>query len=165
MRCLILGLVLLGACRPEGDTGADPVGGVCISGETWTGGDRESPLMHPGVACIECHSSRGEGPSFAAAGTVYTEVDEPDDCNGIDAVTVVITDADGVETALETNAAGNFMARSGVVSFAFPITAKVVMNGLERQMASAVSTGDCNSCHTPEGENGAPGRIYAPEAP
>src|SRR5215208_1118410 len=37
----------------------------CSSGRQWTGGDRESPEMHPGGACIDCHSRDDEGPRFA----------------------------------------------------------------------------------------------------
>jgi predicted CXXCH cytochrome family protein len=29
-------------------------------------------------------------------------------------------------------------------------------------MSGAVTAGDCNSCHTEQGANGAPGRIMAP---
>ena len=36
----------------------------------WTVGDRESPEMHPGRSCIDCHA-KGEGPRFLVAGTVY----------------------------------------------------------------------------------------------
>ena len=43
-----------------------------------------------------------------------------------------------------------------------PFRAKVVFAGKERSMGTAQSTGDCNSCHTATGANGAPGRIVLP---
>ena len=39
----------------------------------------------------------------------------------------------------------------------------VVTDGVKtRQMQGTVTSGDCNSCHTVNGTNGAPGRIMAP---
>lgn len=131
---------------------------VCTSGKNWTGGNRESPLMHPGVACINCHSS-GEGPRFRIAGTVYPTGHEPDDCDGATAAAVEVTDANGKVTSLAVNAAGNFYTQAAV---AFPIHVAVVANGARRAMASSPPTGDCNSCHTQNGANQAPGRIALP---
>lgn len=134
---------------------------MCSSEEQWTRGNRESPLMHPGGACIGCHS-RGEGPSFSLAGTVYPTAHEPDDCNGVEGandVHIVITDANGDTLMLSVNAAGNFFSSTRI---ALPFHAKVVTLGQERAMAAAQMTGDCNSCHTESGQNGAPGRIMLP---
>jgi mono/diheme cytochrome c family protein len=133
---------------------------TCSSGTRWTGGDRESPLMHPGAACISCHA-RGEGPRFTLAGTVYQTGHEPNDCNGTSAkgVSVVITDAKGVDHTLAPNAAGNFFV-SGTI--AKPYKAKLTYAGRTRAMASSQTDGDCNSCHTESGDKGAPGRLMLP---
>jgi len=131
---------------------------TCTSGTTWRSGT--GPTMRPGEACISCHSSSG-GPSLAVAGTVYPTAHEPDDCNGAgnaDAV-VVITDANGQEHMLSVNQAGNFTLSD---TLALPYTAKVVVGSASRAMGSSKSTGDCNSCHTQSGSNGAPGRIVLP---
>ena len=69
--------------HPPPDSGVDagaPVV-VCTSGTTWAGGDHGSAVMHPGEACIACHTT-DHGPKFAAAGTVFPTSHEPDDCNG-----------------------------------------------------------------------------------
>jgi hypothetical protein len=137
---------------------------VCTSGNTWTGGDDGSSRMHPGMACISCHSQTGgEAPLFALAGTVYPTAHEPDDCYGggsaISGAQVVITDANGATITLTPNSAGNFSSRAAI---ALPFRAKVVRNGAERAMAAAQSDGDCNGCHTVDGANGAPGRIFVP---
>ncbi|MDB4991466.1 MAG: hypothetical protein JWN04_6644 [Myxococcaceae bacterium] len=97
------------------------------SKKMWTGGDRGSPLMHPSDACISCHS-RGEGPTFAFAGTLYPSAHEPTDCNGSSAsgANVIITDARGSDHTLTPNAAGNFYL-SG--SFKKPYSAKLVYQG------------------------------------
>jgi hypothetical protein len=147
---------------PAGDcaTGSGTFGGptVCTSGTTWTGGNRESPVMHPGVACISCHAS-GEGPRFRIAGTVYPTGHEPNDCNGATSATIEVTDAGGKVTSLSVNAAGNFFTQAAV---AFPIHVAVVANGMRRSMSGAPPTGDCNTCHTQDGANLAPGRIALP---
>jgi len=149
-----------GDASPNGDAGLDPYGTPvkCSSGSTWSGGEG-SPEMHPGLACIACHA-RGEGPRFAVAGTVFPTAHEPDDCYGASSsVTVVITDSAGKVLDLTTNGAGNFSYRG---TLSLPYTAKVAVNGQERAMGTAQTTGDCNSCHTVTGANGAPGRIMAP---
>lgn len=152
-----------GTCTtPVAGNGAYNGPTVCTSGTYWTGGDRESSSMHPGAACVSCHSQRGEGPR-GIAGTVFPTAHEPDDCNGApgsSGVTVVITDANGVVTTLKVNGAGNFYSKRS--SIALPYTAKVVSGSKVRVMATAQTNTDCNSCHTEGGTSGAPGRIVAP---
>ena len=45
---------------------------------------------------------------------------------------------------------------------AFPIRARVIVNGTVREMMGTVLIGDCNSCHTQDGTSSAPGRIALP---
>lgn len=134
---------------------------TCTSNSTWTLGTHKSPDMEPGHACITCHTQQG-GPSFNVGGTVYPTGHEPDDCNGSPAggAVVTITDARGVvATFTASNVSGNFR---GSTALTFPITARVTFNGKTRAMVTAVSTGDCNSCHTQAGSSAAPGRITLP---
>lgn len=157
------------AGTPTGDCSAPPEPGpfdgptVCTSSTTWTGGDRESPLMHPGRACIACHaverSHDDDAPKFRVAGTVFPTGHEPDDCNGAASATVEVTDATGAVTTLPVNAAGNFFTSAALAS---PIHVAVVANGKRRAMSGSPPTGDCNSCHTQDGANLAPGRIALP---
>lgn len=133
---------------------------ICTSNAFWKGDEEdESPEMHPGGPCITCHSKEG-GRAYRVAGTVYPTLHEPLDCNGVKTpVVVVITDARGIETKLTTNAVGNFFTTRNVKA---PYKVKVVANGKERVMAGSATAGDCNSCHTEQGVNGAPGRVMAP---
>lgn len=149
---------------PQGSCGA-PDGGnpfdvpaVCSSGQTWSGG--ENARMHPGRACISCHSS-GEGPSYSIAGTVYPTAHEPNDCNSsnLAGVTVQITDNSAHVITLTPNNVGNFYYQS---SLSLPYFAEVLSQGNNRAMSSTQTSGDCNLCHTPTGANGAPGRIIPP---
>jgi hypothetical protein len=99
------------------------------------------------------------GPKYAIAGTAYPSAHEPNDCNGVSGGQIVITDANGQTITLATNSVGNFFYQGTI---ALPYHAKVVQNGAERVMASTATSGDCNSCHTPDGTGGAPGRIMLP---
>ena len=141
--------------------GAACGGAICTSGATWTGGNRESPLMNPGTACIQCHDSGNEAPRFSIAGTVYPTVHEPDLCNGSSAagVQIVITGADGRTLTLSLNSAGNFFSQ---IAVALPYQAAVITAAGERAMTARQTSGDCNGCHTQAGANGAPGRIMVP---
>ena len=136
---------------------------VCTSQAYWTGGDKGSELMHPGGTCLACHTLDRHAPKYAVAGTVYPTSREPDDCNGQSGetgITVVITDASGKQLPpIPVNGVGNFYYEGTIAG---PYQVKVVSNGRETKMSAAPASGDCNSCHTRDGTNSAPGRILAP---
>lgn len=177
----LLAALVLSACTPAspkdtgtGDTASDTAtdtqidgigDGACVSESTWTGGNEESPLMNPGEACIACHTAEREGPQFAIAGTVFTNFDEPDDCNGVDSATVRITDANGATYEARSNRAGNFFLDARSNPIATPYFAEVVFgDGTVATMGGARESGDCNGCHTQYGSGGAPGRIASSAA-
>ncbi|KYF87568.1 hypothetical protein BE20_25690 [Sorangium cellulosum] len=162
-----------GDASGSGGTGGDDPfahAPVCSSDEHWTMGDHESPLMHPGMACRTCHSMKEPrvATRLPIVGTVYPTGHEPDDCLGVDgeaeAVVVEITTADARVIQLPVNASGNFLFDTvrDRTPITFPITARVVKGGKERKMLTAQMSGDCNSCHSQNGAEGAPGRIVAP---
>lgn len=142
---------------------------VCTSGQSWPGGNRGNPVMHPGLACIACHQ-RGDdvalapddddAPQFRIAGTVYPTGHEPNDCNGAATGSVEVSNAAGMVIAtLPVNSVGNFFSTAAVPA-GFHVA--VVANGKRRAMVMSPPKGDCNSCHTTAGANGAPGRITLP---
>ena len=145
------------------DGGADASTG-CTSGKTWDGGDEGSPLMHPGRACNNCHQQNG-GPNLRVAGTVYPSLKEPDECIGSappPPLTVTVTDSRPGRprtVTMQVNASGNFFTRTQLRP---PLRAVVSDCQKTRAMQGSVTSGDCNSCHTSVGVNGAPGRILAP---
>jgi hypothetical protein len=147
------------------DSGVDPsAASVCTSGTKWTRGDRGSSQMHPGGTCITCHAKSFGPDDFSFAGTVFPSVHEPDDCNGANGpkteLTVVITDATGAEVKAAVNSVGNFYSTTPIKA---PFTARLVDSaGAERAMCVSQTTTDCNTCHTVNGANDAPGRIVAP---
>jgi hypothetical protein len=113
--------------------------------------------MNPGKACGTCHTR-------TIAGTVFPTAHEPDLCAGINGTAstaqIVVTGANGVSRTLTVASSGNF--KGSLVGVALPFSVKVISNGRTRQMGMTLRTGDCNSCHTQTGANGAPGRIVAP---
>lgn len=158
-----------GAAGAAGSAADDPLNAmpICTSMSSWTGGNRESASMNPGMACISCHNS-GEGPRFSIAGTVYPTGHEPDRCNspvGTAGARIVITGADGKSITLTPNGVGNFSSNTAVKT---PYQAKVTFEGRERLMLTPQTSGDCNSCHTQSGAKignatvPAPGRVTVP---
>ncbi len=157
MRLLATVLVCAVAVAAVAACGGADSPAVCSTNSEWSGG--EGPTMSPGGDCIACHAKEGEGPQFQIAGTVMQGVDDSENCNGVEGVTVQITGSDGKVLTLMTNSAGNFTSDAAV---AVPFTAKVMKGGKERVMAAAQTSGNCASCHTDTGASGAPGRIQAP---
>lgn len=144
---------------------ADPFSAppVCSSGKTWTTGP-SGVTMHPGMACITCHSTMAKSLEVQIGGTVYPTGHEPDNCIGLTTtgLTVEVTDSTGKAINMQVNSSGNFAYTLKMTPLKPPFTAKVKQAGRERAMQTPQMSGDCNSCHTQSGANGAPGRIVAP---
>ena len=161
MRALMFVLVILLAASgcTEGDFESVATD-ICTSGERWNGVESHDPEMYPGRDCNDCHRREGEGPLYAALGTVMPTLHEQDDCRGVSGVSVVIIGADGAEVSVKTNGEGNFYFDS--VSVAMPYTAKLIFeDGSERSMLTPQSDLICANCHTAEGASAAPGRLTA----
>jgi hypothetical protein len=143
-----------GSAGMTGSGSGGTVAAVCTSNKMWTSGNGTD--MRPGNDCASCHS-------FTIAGTVYPTVHEPNNCNGTAAngIKVVITGADGSTMTLTPSAtSGNFYTSSAIKT---PFSAKVTNTaGGSHAMVATQTKGNCNSCHSQAGANGAPGRITAP---
>jgi hypothetical protein len=154
----------LEACQADSRY-ADVPESVCRSGEIWTYSDKDSPLMNPGRSCVQCHAETDDpehAPPYTVAGTVMHAQHEDDDCRGVAGLTVILTDADGKDWTMPGNRAGNFWLEPEA-EIAMPYTARIVdADGRERVKREPVSEGDCASCHTRDGANGAAGRLLAP---
>ena len=163
--CVILVLLAASCGGPFGEREAGlksvPTS-TCASGQQWAGGNDGSDLMHPGSDCNACHAASREGPIFQVAGTVYADTSAAEDCAGVSGATVTITDANNQVFTLTTNEAGNFYLTSRNGSVAFPYKAKVSKGGQDLPMSGSQSNGACNSCHSPGGSSGAPGRVMSP---
>lgn len=150
-----------GSCDPNDGGVTDPFAGpaVCTSGKMYAFG--ASSAMEPGNACIACHATSGGAPKFTIAGTVYPTAHEPSRCyaTGVAGAIVVITDKNGAKTNLTVNSVGNFYSTKTIAK---PYTAEVQFQGRTRGMSAAQTSGDCNTCHTQNGDQSAPGRILLP---
>lgn len=151
---------------------------TCTSGQTWTGGTNESEVMNPGFACRSCHLGNNfqnqnpggvaeKGKAYFFMGTAYGSVKQADLCAAADvpsgAVVEILDMNDAVQATLTINAAGNFYSKSTSAGFTLPYKARVKANGKTNAMGSAQMDGDCNTCHTATGLNGAPGRVFFPQ--
>jgi hypothetical protein len=171
----LLGCLLAGplACEPEPPLPPppeDPFSAAprCTSGELWHRNRQEGPEHLPGSPCNRCHhednaaSGHGEAPIFNFAGTVYPTAHEPELCiapAGMGGQVVVVYESGQVAIA-PINATGNFMHHAEANAGAY--LAKVIWNGRERQKRNPQTEGDCNTCHSAEGHEGAPGRFVLP---
>lgn len=127
------------SCGPPGTCGAD-----------------ESSAMLPGSDCLACHyvGHSGEGPDFTAAGTAFADLGGSAPLAG---AKVHITDDNGQELTLTTNAVGNFYTSTAL---AMPFTASIEVGGTTLEMVSSPTTGACNSCHACDGAAG--GKLHGP---
>ncbi len=153
-----------GSCTtPDGDGGTSvyPGPAVCTKG---AGSTRNGTTMRPGEACIACHASKFDAPTFWVAGTLYPTGRETNDCKGVaGGATVKITDANNAVYNLPVNSAGNFyLADVQAPNFKAPYKAEVHVGSDVRAMGAAQTDGDCNGCHGEPPTNGAPGRIVVP---
>lgn len=161
----------VGEGMPAGDCGAiapKPARTTCASGELWAMGDMGSAEMNPGLPCRSCHQMLAPELAYFFAGTVFPSFHEQDLCLSPPPpeARIEILDSDGAVTlTLLPNAAGNFTSSAVVAGVPLPYRARLVAGGLSRSMTTLQQSGDCNGCHTEQGENDAPGRLVWPSPP
>jgi hypothetical protein len=108
------------------------------------GDDDGNALMKPGEDCLAggCHGA-GSNKPFTVAGTVFAARGAAASA-GLANVSVVVTDANGVSTALTTNAAGNFYTGAAMAQ---PLASVYVLRGTTRTNMGGAPQGACASCH------------------
>ena len=154
-----------GTCGTIDPPDAGPAPTTCASGSYWTNGNQESSNMNPGKPCLACHSNQAPDKAYPFAGTVFLARHEKDTCNSHppSATKVEIINSNGTiaMTLSVSTTSGNFnSARYPTVSL--PYTARVYNGTRSATMTTPQTSGDCNSCHTEQGLNGALGRIVLP---
>jgi hypothetical protein len=164
-----------GGSATGGGGGTAPT--TCASNLSWLLGNLGSQWMNPGYACQSCHAGNnfaGQNPNHASKqseamffmGTVYGGLHEKNLCDEVNASSakIEILDSNGtVKLTLTPNGVGNFYSSSSQAGFTLPYTARVTQNGKTRAMTTPQTSGDCNTCHTEQGLNGAPGRVQLPQ--
>ena len=167
------------AAAPEGactTATLPPQPTTCASNTLWPFGNAGSAGMNPGYACRSCHLGQnfnGQNPggvskttrAYFFIGTVFADAHGKDLCESTPppGSKIEILDKNGVVAqTLTPNAYGNFFSTSTTTTIALPYTARVVSTGKTARMLTPQTNGDCNSCHTVQGLQNAPGRIYWP---
>jgi hypothetical protein len=132
----------------------------CSTHSLWTLGNQASPVMTPGRECVACHVATSGEPTliYTVAGTVMGALHDPDDCNGIGSVEVNLA-GNGGNLTLITNAAGNFFTRTAITP---PYVPTLNLAGRRTTGGMHNDTGNCGTCHTVDGTQGAVGRLVAP---
>ena len=132
-------------------------------------GDEEH---RPGQPCLACHGAEHSpgGDVFVVAGTIY-EFASDDDEDGLEGVTVGMTDSEGRSFSAITNGAGNFMVsvEAGLseprqrprgraqIGFqpTFPLRVAISFGNTEQEMESRIwRNGSCSHCHRGETASG-----------
>jgi hypothetical protein len=152
-----------------GNPDAGPAPTTCSSGIKWLLGDNVGSVhMNPGRPCRQCHVTREPFRAYFFMGTVYPSTHEQDRCNANPPAGLVvdIIDANGniAQTLTVRYPSGNFYSSSVNTSIALPYKARVRdSQGRTLTMNTPQMNGDCNTCHTEQGTNGAAGRIVWPQ--
>ena len=155
-----------GTCGTIDPPDAGPAPTTCASGSYWTFGNQESPNMNPGKPCLACHNAtrrptrrtpsrapcswRATRRTPATRGRRRLPRSTSSTANGTVALTLSVS-----------TTSGNFNS-SRYPSVTLPYTARVYNGTRSATMTTPQTNGDCNSCHTEQGLNGALGRIVLP---
>jgi hypothetical protein len=124
-------------------------------------GEATGPLMRPGNNCLRCHSASGEAATkpFSVGGTVFPRADS-ELCDGVEGITIRVTDVTGKRIAVVSNQAGNFWSAEPLSP---PLSMEAEFAGRVVTMPVTAPTGGCALCHSwPDPASGAAGRIRAP---
>jgi hypothetical protein len=128
------------------DLAAWAAAAACAAALAACGVPEHGPSMDPGEDCVGCHNA-GEGPDFSAAGTLYTNLNDPTGA-GVKGGVVTFVDANGRTLDVKSNEVGNFYTRE---KLAFPLQRVSVRRGGLVAVMEDVPTGACNDCHTRDG--------------
>jgi hypothetical protein len=156
------------AGMPAGQCGiipSKPAATSCLSGQLWMDGDTGGKQMNPGLACRSCHLLKAPEFAFFFAGTVFPSFHEADLCYSPPpegARIELLDESNNITLTLFPNGTGNFLSSAVVPGVPLPYRARLVANGLTRSMQTPQKDGDCNGCHTEQGDNNAPGRLVWP---
>jgi hypothetical protein len=151
-----------GAC---GSISEKPLEPTCTSGKFWDTNATSTAQMNPGQACRACHKTEASDYNYFFMGTVFASFHEKDLCMSAPAAGAkveILDTAGNVTMTLLPNATGNFMSSAVVAGVPIPYTARLIANGMKRSMTMPQKDGDCNKCHTEQGDENAPGRLVWP---
>jgi hypothetical protein len=150
-------LALLPACA---ESSAKPKCSVSFALEA---DEEPGPQMRPGNNCLRCHAPGKQAASrpFSFGGTVFPAANSEPCSDGVEGVTIDVTDSKGRSVSVMSNEAGNFWTAEPLTP-PFRISAKRGSKTVEMPIESP--TGGCALCHSAVGPvGGAKGSIRPPE--
>jgi hypothetical protein len=128
-----------------------------------------TPDMNPGVDCQSCHSPTGRAHDrfWTVSGTIFGASGDLSD-GGVAGAEILITDVNGKQLTLRSNAVGNFYTSEPLGPLADvqvqypPANRRLIMNLAVFDGGDLSVIGSCNHCHQNPGINGSPGRVFVP---
>lgn len=132
---------------------------VATTGKNTQKGDHPNGGNPAKADCMtsSCHGPGGEGPRFAAGGSVFKDVAGTMPAAQVE---VRFLDADGTAVSTYTDALGNFFITAGAAqNLSFPMKTGARDGTATRNMSGSIASGACNSagCH-----GGTTGVIHVP---
>lgn len=121
-------------------------------------GEQPGPMHRAGQPCAVCHREGGAAQAFVVAGTVFEKRGEK---KGAEGVVVELSDRMGTRRQVVTNGAGNFFVALDDWPAAWPVIARLVVDGEPRAMKTVIQREpSCAKCHSdPSGPTSA-GALY-----
>lgn len=122
--------------------------------------ETRGPFMRAGQNCLRCHASNGEARNkpFSFGGTIFPAADSGL-CDGVEGVTVRVTDSKGKVVTVTSNRVGNFWSAEPLTP---PLSMEAERGGRVTKMPVTAPTGGCALCHSWPDAVSASGRIRAP---
>lgn len=124
-----------------------PLFSSMLGGETVKGEDHNFGNPTNGdpakQACLSCHASGGNGPTFVLGGTAYEDAAGTIPAAGAE---IRVVDANGTAFTTHTDNLGNFYLRGGGTP-SFPANVGARNAAGARDMSATIKNGDCNNCH------------------
>ena len=140
---LVMAIMLTVSCEKENEEENENEGG----NETKTSSANSSESHNMGQNCMSCHKQNGSGEGwFTIAGTVY---DTSKTTVNPSATVKLYTGPNGTGTlkyTLQVDKKGNFYNTTNI-DFTGGLYPAVTGNSSTQYMGSAISNGQCNSCH------------------
>ena len=118
------------------------------SNKTATSAHNSTSSRKMSGACLNCHTSGGNGPGWwTVADTVYTEDFSATSPNGTINFYSEPFGAGTVVATIEVDANGNFYTSKTILPAAGAYPQLVGTSGNMQDMPALCTSGDCNSCH------------------
>lgn len=130
-------LVMIESCKKENDT----------NGETKTSSHSSKESHNTGKNCMTCHKQGGSGEGwFNIAGTVYDSLKTATYPNATVNLYTGPNGTGSLKYSINVDGLGNFYT-TGNIDFSGGLYPSVQGIGTTKYMSSAITTGQCNSCH------------------